>query len=132
MPVSCRILKARNSSRPARHWVEMSATKSDTDVMEIERAWNQRGMLYFTSTCGTEMHEETCLSNFEDYFGTVACKEINRLSICNFVCEVLRIVDEHNRGRQSVLGLEIKLLTKDFWFRSLAIMIRLRAVNAHK
>ena len=53
-------------------------------------------MSCFASTCGTiEDHEDKHLANFEEDFDNVACKEINRPSICHFLCEVLRILDKH-------------------------------------
>ena len=65
-------------------------------------------MSYFVTTCRrTETHEGKYLANFEDDFGNVTCKEINRPSICHFSCEVLPITYERNRMRQSCLGLEI-------------------------
>ena len=64
-------------------------------------------MSCFVSTCGTaEAHEDKYLTNFEEDFGNVACKEINRPSICHFLCEFLRTIDKHNRMRQDFLGVE--------------------------
>ena len=66
-------------------------------------------MSYFVSTCRTrEAHKDKHLANFEEDFGNVTCKEINRPSICHFLCEFLRIMHKHNRIRQDFFGLEMK------------------------
>ena len=63
------------------------------------------------------LHVLRVVKAIEDYFGNVTCKEINRPSICHNLCEVLLTIDEHDRMRENVLGLERKWLTKDFKFR---------------
>ena len=45
------------------------------------------------------------MANFEDDFGDVTCKEINRSLTCHSPHEVLPMIDEHNRMRQDILGL---------------------------
>ena len=70
---------------------------------------SQMGLFYFTSECSnTEIHDEKCLTHFEDYWGDVTCKEINQPSICHNLCKFLPLEDEYDRGRQSILGLERK------------------------
>ena len=62
-----------------------------------------------TSTCRImEMREDKQLANFEDDFDDAGCKEINRLLVCHFSYEVLPIIDEYNRLRQNIIGLERK------------------------
>ena len=60
----------------------------------------------------------------------MTCKDINRPSICHFSHEVLPIIDEHNRLRQKMLGLERKWLTKDLWFRLMTTVTGSYGVDA--
>ena len=60
-------------------------------TMEISYAWSQRGASYFPTTCGSaETREYKYLEIFEDDFGDTTHKEINRPSICHFLCKVLK------------------------------------------
>ena len=96
-----RLPKARHGDRPADHWAEMTAAMHDVKTMEIACVWSQRGTSYFVSTCrSTKIHEDKRIAKLEDYFGNVTCKEINRLSIRHNLCEVLLIIDEHDRMRK--------------------------------
>ena len=78
------------------------------------------------------MHEDRRLANFEDYFVNAPYKEINRPSICHNLCEVLLTIDEHDRMRKNVLGLERKWLTKDFKFRLITTASTLSVVGMHR
>ena len=132
MPL-CRLLKARHGDRPADHWAEMTAAMNDVKTMEIACAWIQRGTSYCVSTCrSTKIHEDKRIAKLEDYFGNVTCKEINRPSIRHNLCEVLLKIDEHDRMRKNVLGLERKWLTKDFKFRLLTTASALSVVGMHR
>ena len=53
---------------------------------------------------------------FEDKLGNVSHEEINRSAVCHDLHEVLPLIDEHNRMRESMIGLEKKWLTKDCGF----------------
>ena len=71
-------------------------------------------MSYFETTCRRmETHEIKSIANFEDDFGDPTCKEINGPSIFHFSCEFLPIIDEYNRMRQNIMGLERKWLETD-------------------
>jgi len=59
------------------------------------------------STCGsTAAHPDKYLSYFEDDFGNVTTKEINRPRISNFLYEYLPLIDEHNKQQQNLLNLK--------------------------
>ena len=51
--------------------------------------------------------------NFGDGFRNMTYEEINRLYTCHNFHEVLPLIDDHNRTRQNILGLEKNWLTKD-------------------
>ena len=98
MIVLHRILHARHGKRPLGHWVVMKTTIAEVELIAIACAWSQRGVAYFISSCGsTEMHDEKYVSNYEDDYGNITCKEINRPKICHFLCEFFPIIDEHNK-----------------------------------
>ena len=54
------------------------------------------------------------------------------LSIFYFPCKVLPIIDEHNRMRQNVLGLERKYLAKGCWFHLLVNATGSSVVDMHR
>jgi hypothetical protein len=82
------VLKARYGNHPAGHWVVFQATITDVKVFALAYAWSQRGMSYFLSTYGkTSPHEVKYMSHFEDDFGNVVHKEINRPKVCHFLYE---------------------------------------------
>ena len=54
----------------------------------IAYAWSQRGVSYMVWTCGsTAPHQNNYLSHFEDGFGNVTAKEINRPCVSIFLYE---------------------------------------------
>ena len=133
MKVLFKLLQVRFKSRPAGHWVTMKTTISDVPIYIIAYAWSQRGVSYVVSTCGsTAPHQDKYLSHFEDDFGNVTAKEINRPSICNFLYEYLPLIDEHNKQRQNILNLERNWATKDCWFRLLTTMVGMSIVDMHR
>ena len=72
------------------------------------------------------------MSNYEDEYGNVCFKEINRPEVIHFLYEFLPIIDEHNKQRQSILCLERKWATRDCWFRLLTTMVGFSIVNMHR
>jgi hypothetical protein len=65
----------------------------------------------------TSPHELKYMSDFEDEFGNVVHKEINRPKVCHFLYEYLPLIDEHNKQRQNLLNLEQCWCTKDSWMQ---------------
>ena len=79
MLVLHRILQARHGKRPLGHWVVMKTTIAEVEPIAIACAWSQRGVAYFISSCGsTEIHDEKHASNYEDDYGNITYKEINK------------------------------------------------------
>jgi len=127
------VLKARFGSRPAGHWVVFRAEVAGVKLLAMAYAWSQRGVLYFLSTCGKTMpHPVKYLSHFEDNYGNVAYKEIDRPHIAHFLYDYLPLIDEHNKQRQSLLNLERCWLTKNCWFRLLTTIIGMSVVDMHR
>lgn len=71
-------------------------------------------------------------SRFEDDFGNVTEKELPRPTVAHFLYEFLPLIDEHNKSRQNVLGLERHWLTKDCWFRILTTLIGMSLVDLQR
>ena len=85
MKVLRKILQVRFKDHPAGHWVTMSTMISGIPIYIIAYAWSQRGVSYMVSTCGsTAPNQDKYLSHFEDDFGNVIAKEINRPCVCIF------------------------------------------------
>jgi hypothetical protein len=127
------VLKARFSDRPAGHWVVFKGEIAGVELFVMAYAWSQRGVSYFVSTCGkTEPHPEKYQSHFEDDFGNIVFKEINRPHIAHFLYEFLPLIDEHNKQQQSLLNLEHCWLTKDCWFRLITTLTGMSVVDMHR
>jgi Transposase IS4 len=127
------VLEARHGERPAGHWVTMTATISDVPIIALAYAWSQKGVSYFVSTCGsTEVCPIKYESKFEDEWGNTEYKELNRPKLAHFLYEYLPLIDEHNKQRQSILGLERRWLTKCPWFRLLCTVLGMCTVDMHR
>jgi Transposase IS4 len=133
MEVLHRILSARHGDKPAGHWVVMTTSISEVKLIAVAYAWSQKGVSYFISTCGsTETSPVKYESKFEDNWGNVATKLINRPELCHFLYEYLPLIDEHNKQRQNLLSLEKKWLTKDAWFRLICTLTGQSVVDMHR
>ena len=98
MKVLHNILQVRFKDCPRGHWVTMSTMISGIPIYIIAYALSQRGVSYMISTCGsTAPHQDKYLSQFEDDFGNVTAKEINRPCISKFLYDYLPLIDEHNK-----------------------------------
>jgi hypothetical protein len=127
------VLKARHGDHPAGHWVVMTTEISDVNLIAIAYAWSQKGISYFISTCGsTTASPIKYESKFENDWGEVDFKEIDRPDIVHFLYEYLPLIDEHNKQRQSLLSLEKRWLTKDPWFRLLCTILGMSVVDMHR
>jgi hypothetical protein len=126
-------MKARHGSRPAGHWVVMRATIASVPLLAIAYAWSQKGVSYFISTCGsTEPDKMKYISKFEDEWGHTGSRMLDRPKIVHFLYEYLPLIDEHNKQRQSLLALEKRWLTKDYWFRLLTTLLGMAVVDLHR
>ena len=132
MKVLHNILQVQYGDRPAGHWVVMNTVVSDIPVFVLAYAQSQRGVSYMISICeSTEVQDKKYLSHFEDDFGNVTYKELNRPHICHFIYEFVPLIDEHNKQRQNLLNMKMKWCTKDCWLRLLATLVRIIVVDFH-
>jgi hypothetical protein len=127
------VLKARHGDRPAGHWVVMKTEIAKVKLIAIAYAWSQKGISYFISTCGSTIASPIKYeSKFENDWGEVDFKEVDRPDIVHFLYEYLPLIDEHNKQRQSLLCLERRWLTKDPWFRLLSTIFGMSVVDMHR
>jgi hypothetical protein len=129
-----RILQSRNKkgNRSGRH-VVMKANISGVDLFLLAYAWSNKRAAYIVSSCGTTvMHEIPYRSHFTDDYGNVTFKEIPRPSIAHFYFELCPLVDNHNKDRQGILGLEDCWPTKNPWFRLVTTLIGMSVVDLHR
>lgn len=127
------VLSARHGERPAGHWVTMTTTICDVPIIAMAYAWSQKGVSYFVSTCGSsEASPVKYQSKFEDEWGNTNLREIDRPDLCHFYYEYAPLIDEHNKQRQSLLGLEKRWLTKDAWFRLITTLVGMATVDMHR
>jgi hypothetical protein len=127
------VLKARHKDRPAGHWVTFHTTISGVELIAMAYAWSQRGISYILSTCGsTAPAEKMYLSYFEDDYGNVSSKEISRPELAHLLYDYLPLIDEHNKQRQRILGLEKRWPTRNCWFRLLTTLLGMSIVDMHR
>jgi hypothetical protein len=127
------ILKARHGQRITGHWVVMRTTIAGVDLIAIAYAWSQKGISYFISTCGsTEPSIHKYESKYDNEWGELGVREIDRPNVVHFLYEYLPLIDEHNKQRQSILELEKLWLTKDPWFRLLCTLMGMTIVDFHR
>jgi hypothetical protein len=102
-------------------------------MMAMAYAWSHKGLSYFLLTCGsTEVSSVLYRSAFEDEFGNVDYKFLPRPQIAHFTFEYLPLIDEHNKQRQAVLGLERKWPTQCCWTRLIVTLIGMRGVDMQR
>jgi hypothetical protein len=83
-------------------------------MFAVAYEWSQRGVSYFLSTCGkTSSAAKMYTTHFEDEFGFVNTRDINRPDIAHFLYELLPLIAEHSKQRQSILNLEKFWPTRD-------------------
>ena len=129
-----RIMRARNKDgRAAGKHVVMKATISGVDLFLLAYAWSNQKAAYIVSSCGTTVrHEKPYRTHFTDDYGNVTFKEIPRPSIAHFYFELCPLIDNHNKDRQGILGLEDCWPTKNPWFRIVTTMIGMSVVDLHR
>ena len=128
--ISHRILVTTHRDKPAGNWFDLDAVISDAKIMEMACLWNQCGVSSIMSaTESAELHDNKCLSTFDDYFGIISTKEINRPNVLDVLCDYLHLIDEHNNQRQSTLCMGRKTYVKDWWIRLLVTIARVSAVR---
>lgn len=126
------VLNARHKKTMG-HWVVATAKVAGVDLIAIAYAWSQKGVAYFISTCGkTSPAKDLYVSKFENEFGMVDYKEIQRPQICHFLYQYLPLIDEHNKQRQSYLALERCWPTRCCWFRLLVTIVGMSVVDFHR
>ena len=87
----------------------------DSDLLRVV---SKKGTSFFITTCGiTAPSKNLYRSNFEDEYGGVTFKDIQRPEIAEFLYQYLPLIDEHNKQRQKLLNLERCWPTKCCWSR---------------
>lgn len=129
-----RVMRARNhQGRRAGRRVVMKANISGVDLFLLAYAWSNKTAAYIVSSCGTTVqHEIPYRTHFTDGYGKVTFKEIPRQSIAHFYFELCPLVDNHNKDRQGILGLEDCWPTKSPWFRLVTTLIGMSVVDLHR
>ena len=127
------VLQARFKERRAGHWVVFKTVYEGATLIAMAYAWSMKGVSYILSTCrSTEPDNQLYTSYFEDENGHVAFNEIQRPKLANMIYDHLPIIDEHNKQRQDILGLERRFPTKNAWFRLKTTLIGMCAVDLHR
>jgi hypothetical protein len=118
-------MRARNhQGRPAGRHAVMKATICEVDLFLLAYVWSNKQMACIVSSCGTTVaHKIPYRTHFTDDFGNITFKELPRPSIAHFYFELCPLIDNHNKDRQGILGLEDCWPTKNPWFRLIATLI---------
>jgi hypothetical protein len=126
------VLEARHGTKPAGHWVTMTTTIAGVKLIALAYAWSNKGVSYFISTCGsTETSEYKYEAKYEDDWGNTSVRMLDRPKIADFLYQYLPLIDEHNKQRQNLLGLERRWPSKDCWFWLLTTIIGMSVVDMH-
>ncbi len=126
-----RIMKTRCRDRrlAGRHAV-MKATILGVKMFLLAYVWSNKQVAYLISSCGTTVpHEIPYRTNFMDDYGNVAFKELLRPSIAHFYFELCPLIDNHNKDRQGILGLEDCWPTKSPWFQLVITLIGMIVID---
>ena len=127
------VMKARYGERVAGKWVVFTSTVAGVKLIAVAYAWSMKGISYFISTCGnTNPSSVLYKSNFEDEFGGVGYKMIQRPKLAEFLYQFLPIIDEHNKQRQNLLNLEYKWPTKHCWVRLMVSLVGFSVTNLYR
>ena len=128
-----KILMTRYPRYPAGHHVVMKATISGVDLFVLAYAYSNQGVTTMVSSSGTTIrHEKDYRSNIVDDYGNVTFKEIPRPCVAHFLYELLPLIDNHNKDRQSLLALEDCWPTKNPWFRLTTTLVGMSIVDLHR
>jgi hypothetical protein len=71
------------------------------------------------------------LSYFEDDYDNVSSKEISRPELAHLLYDYLPLIDEHNKQRQRILGLEKRWPSRNCWFRLLTTLLGMSVADMH-
>ena len=127
------ILLARHGTRPAGHWVVMRTEIAGVKLTAIAYAWSHSSIAFFITTCGsTKPSPVKYQSKFENEWGEVDFKEIDRPIILHLIYEFLPLIDEHNKQRQSILQLEKLWPTRNGFYRLTTTLLGQSVVDFHR
>jgi hypothetical protein len=133
MQVLHKLLISRHGNNPAGHWVVMTVEISGEKLFAVAYAWSQKGVSYFVSTCGkTTPCPIQYSTHFEDDFGNIQSRQINRPDFAHFLYDYLPLIDEHNKQRQAILSLEKCWPTRNCWFRLMVTLVGMCVVDLHR
>ncbi len=111
----------------------MKATMSGVEMFLLAYAWSNKQVAYIISSCEmTVPHEIPYRTHFTDDYGNVTFKELLRPSIAHFYFELCPLIDNHNKDRQGILGLEDCWPTKSPSFRLVTTLIGMSVVGMHQ
>lgn len=128
-----KVLRARSPKYPAGHHVVMKANISGVDLFLLAYAFSNTDVTYMVSSSETTIaHTTMYKSNFTDEYGNTTFKEILRPSVAHFLYELLPLIDNHNKDRQSLLALEDCWPTKSAWFRLVTTLVGMTVTNLHR
>ena len=105
-----KVLMARNPRYPAGYHVVMKATIAGVDLFALAYAYSNQGVMMMVWSLGTTIHHEKDYQpNIVDDYVNVRFREIPCPCIAHFLFELLPLIDNHNKDKQSLLAL------KDCW-----------------
>ena len=124
-----KVLMACYPRYPAGHYVMMKAMISGIDLFALADAYSNQGVTTMVSSSGmTIRHKIDYRSNIVDDYDNVTFKEIPSPCVAHFLFELLPLINNHSKDRQSLLALEDCWLTKNPWFRLVMTLIGMSVV----
>jgi hypothetical protein len=126
------VLKGRLGTNAAGYWVSMTSRSGSVKLLTLAYDWSQNGVSYLLLTCGST-HQSSVIyeSSFEDEFGNIISKFLPIPQISHFLYKYAPLIDEHNKQRQSVLGLEWKWPNWCCWTHIVVTLTGMCIVDMH-
>jgi len=110
----------------------MTAIIAGEPVTVMVYAWSNSSVTYLVTNCDTTTtHPIPYCTKFIDEHNE-AFHDVDCPSVAHFIFQFLPLIDEHNKQRQGILGLERKWLTKNCWNRVVTTLLGQSVVDMHR
>jgi hypothetical protein len=127
------VLRARYGDKYAGKWVVFRTEIKGVNIIAMVYAWSQSNVAYFVSTIGDTYASPKKYSFFcEDEFGGPSSKDYDRPILCDFVYNLLPVIDSYNKQRQDSLQVEECWPTHHFWTKVFNAYVGMSAVQMQR
>jgi hypothetical protein len=127
------VLRARYGDRYAGKWVVFRTEIKGVNIIAMVYAWSHSNVAYFVSTIGDTYASPKKYRFFcEDEFGGPSFKDYDRPILCDFVYNLLPVIDIYNKQHQDSLQVEECWPTHHFWTKVFHAYVGMSAVQMQR